>query len=191
MEVEMSASADDSAVMLCVDGSHLDHISEEMLLDGGLVSIRRLDLDDLDGVIALSETLTESERYFRFFTAYPSCLNNWARSLAERSDRQFALGAFESGRLIGVASYFMCNEPGCAEVAIVVAHQEHMRGVGTVLLGRLGQIARDNGVNRFVADVLAENYLMRKVMSDAGWPCTIHADGSELRVDVNLAELAQ
>jgi GNAT superfamily N-acetyltransferase len=191
MEVEMSASADDSAVMLCVDGSHLDHISEEMLLDGGLVSIRRIDLDDLDGVIALSETLTESERYFRFFTAYPSCLNNWARSLAERSDRQFALGAFESGRLIGVASYFMCDEPGCAEVAIVVAHQEHMRGVGTVLLGRLGQIARDNGVNRFVADVLAENYLMRKVMSDAGWPCTIHADGSELRVDVNLAELAQ
>ena len=78
-----------------------------------------------------------------------------------------------------------------AEVAVVVAHQEHMRGVGTVLLGRLGQIARDNGLNRFVADVLAENYLMRKVMSDAGWPCTIHADGSELQVDVNLAELAQ
>ncbi len=97
----MSTSADDSAVTLCVDGSHLEHISEEMLLDGGLVSIRRLELDDLDGVIALSETLTESERYFRFFTAYPSCLKNWARSLAERSDKQFALGAFESGRLIG------------------------------------------------------------------------------------------
>jgi RimJ/RimL family protein N-acetyltransferase len=174
-----------------MSNEYLQHISEEVLLDGGLVSIRRLDVDDLDGVIALSETLTESERYFRFFTAYPSYLNHWARSLAQRSDKQFALGAFESGRLIGVASYFMCNEPGCAEVAIVVAHQEHMRGVGTVLLCRLGQIARDNGVNRFVADVLAENHLMRKVMSDAGWPCTIHADGSELRVDVNLAELAQ
>jgi RimJ/RimL family protein N-acetyltransferase len=175
-EIEMSTSADDSAATL---------------LDGGLVSLRRLDRDDLGAVIALSETLTESERYFRFFTAYPAYLKNWARSLAERSNKQFALGAFESGRLIGVASYFMCNEPGCAEVAIVVAHQEHMRGVGTVLLGRLGQIARDNGLERFVADVLAENHLMRKVMSDAGWPCTIHADGSELRVDVDLAELAQ
>jgi hypothetical protein len=174
-----------------MSNEYLEHISEEMLLDGGLVSLRRLDLDDLDGVIALSKTLTESERYLRFFTAYPSNLKNWARSLVERSDKQFALGAFESGRLIGVASYFMCNEPGCAEVAIVVAHQEHMRGVGTVLLGRLGQIARDNGLDRFVADVLAENFLMRKVMSDAVWPCTIHADGAELRVDVNLAELAQ
>jgi RimJ/RimL family protein N-acetyltransferase len=172
----MSTSADDSAATL---------------LDGGLVSLRRLDRDDLGAIITLSETLTESERYFRFFTAYPAYLKNWARSLAERSNKQFTLGAFESGRLIGVASYFMCNEPGCAEVAIVVAHQEHMRGVGTVLLGRLGQIARDNGLERFVADVLAENQLMRKVMSDAGWPCTIHADGSELRVDVNLAELAQ
>jgi RimJ/RimL family protein N-acetyltransferase len=174
-----------------MSNEYLEHISEEMLLDGGSVSLRRLDLDDLDGVVALSKTLTESERYLRFFTAYPSNLKNWARSLVERSDKQFALGAFESGRLIGVASYFMCNEPGCAEVAIVVAHQEHMRGVGTVLLGRLGQIARDNGLDRFVADVLAENFLMRKVMSDAVWPCTIHADGAELRVDVNLAELAQ
>jgi hypothetical protein len=66
-----------------------------------------------------------------------------------------------------------------------------MRGVGTVLLGRLGRIARDNGLDRFVADVLTENYLMRKVMSDAGWPCTILCGRSELRVDVNLAELGQ
>jgi RimJ/RimL family protein N-acetyltransferase len=170
---------------------YVEHVSEATLLDGGLVSLRRLDRDDLGDIIALSETLTESERYFRFFTAHPADLKNWARSLAERSDKQFALGAFESGRLIGVASYYMCNEPGCAEVAIVVAHQEHMRGVGTVLLGRLGQIARDNGLERLVADVLAENHLMRKVMSDAGWPCTIHASGSELQVDVNLAELPQ
>ena len=170
---------------------YLDHISEATLLDGGLVSLRRLGLDDVDGIIALSETLTESERYLRFFTAHPGHLKSWARSLADRSNRQFALGAFDSGRLIGVASYFMCDDPGCAEVAIVVAHQEHMRGVGTVLLGRLGQIARDNGLDHLVADVLTENYLMRKVMSDAGWPCTIHADGSELRVDVNLAELGQ
>ena len=100
----MSTSADDSAVMVCVDGSpasdaavrwaaacrssspgcqrhcwkvvmsneYLEHISEATLLDGGLVSLRRLDLDDLDGIIALSETLTESERYFRFFTAHPT-----------------------------------------------------------------------------------------------------------------------
>ena len=185
----MSSSADDCAVMVCVDESPASEAAT--LLDGRVVSLRRLDLDDLDSIIALSESLTESERYFRFFTAYPTYLKSWARSLAERSNKQFALGAFESGRLIGVASYFMCNEPGCAEVAIVVAHQEHMRGVGTVLLGRLGQIARQNGLDRFVADVLAENFLMRKVMSDAGWPCTIHADGSQLRVDVNLAELRQ
>ncbi|MGY4649785.1 hypothetical protein [Mycobacterium sp. URHB0021] len=101
---------------------YLDRISEGTLLDGGLVSLRRLDLDDLDGIIALSEALTESERYLRFFTAHPGYLKGWARSLADRSNRRFALGAFESGRLIGFASYFMCDDPGCAEVAIVVAH---------------------------------------------------------------------
>ncbi|MGY4649786.1 hypothetical protein ACVWWN_003582 [Mycobacterium sp. URHB0021] len=65
-----------------------------------------------------------------------------------------------------------------------------MRGVAPCCLADLDKLP-DNGLDHLVADVLTENYLVRKVVSDAGWPCTVHADGSELRVDVNLAELGQ
>ena len=41
------------------------------------------------------------------------------------------------------------------EVAVVVAHNEHLRGVGTALLRRLGEIARENGVHHLIAEVLA------------------------------------
>jgi hypothetical protein len=34
--------------------------------------------------------------------------------------------------------------------------------------------------------VLAENYLMLRVMADAGWPCTRPLDGSVLHVEMDL-----
>ena len=69
---------------------------------------------------------------------------------------------------------------------MVVAHNEHLRGVGTALLRRLGEIAKENGLHYLVADVLAENYLMLRVMADAGWPCTRPLDGSVLHVEMDL-----
>jgi hypothetical protein len=71
-------------------------------------------------------------------------------------------------------------------VAVVVAHIEHLRGVGTALLRQLGVVARHNGLHHFVADILAENYPMLRVMFDAGWQCTRHLDGLVLDVDIDL-----
>jgi hypothetical protein len=46
-----------------------------------------------------------------------------------------------------------------------------------------------NGLHYFVADVLAENYLMLKVISDVGWPCTRHLDSAVFRIELDLANL--
>ena len=71
----------------------------------------------------------------------------------------------------------------------MVAHDQHERGVGTALLRELGRIARDAGQHHFVADVLAENYAMRRVINDAGWPTIERRDGSVVSVDVNLDDI--
>ena len=81
------------------------------------------------------------------------------------------------------------DQPGRAEIAVVVAHEQHARGVGTALLQKLGRIAHRAGLRHFVADVLAENYAMRRVIADAGWPITQHRDGSVLSVEVNLDDI--
>lgn len=51
------------------------------------------------------------------------------------------------------------------------------------------------GLHHLVAEVLAENHQMLQVLSDTGWPCTRHLDGSVLHVEINLiavnAELAE
>jgi GNAT superfamily N-acetyltransferase len=76
---------------------------------------------------------------------HPAQLQRYARSITERSNDQYCLGAFDSEKLLGVANYVACKTPGDAEVAVVVAHNEQMRGVGTALLRRLGEIAKENG----------------------------------------------
>ena len=159
------------------------------LTDGESVTIRRLKSDDYDGVVALAVGLSEEERYLRFFTGHPTYVGEWALSLTTAAEGVVALGVFESGELIGVANYSELNDPGCAEIAVVVAHEQHERGVGTALLRALGRIAKDAGQHRFVADVLFENHAMRRVIKDAGWPATQHRDGSVVSIEVNLDDI--
>lgn len=95
------------------------------------IDVRVLCNDDYDAVIRLVSELDADERYRRFLTRYPTYIGEWALSLTTPSDRGCALGAFESGDLQGVANYVDTSEDGCAEVAIVVAHEQHHRGIGT------------------------------------------------------------
>jgi len=82
-----------------------------------------------------------------------------------------AISAFEAGRLIGAANYVRSSDQAeVADVAIALAHKDHLRGVATPMLRRLGEAARSNGIRYFVADILAENHPMLKVTRDAGWP---------------------
>lgn len=156
------------------------------LHDGAVVEIRRLATNDYDAVVWLAETLTDRERYLRFFQVHPRALDEWAHSVTSPAKNTVAMGVFESGELIGVGNYTTTDIPGSAEIAVVVAHQQHERGVGTALLRALGKHARRRGVRRFVADVLAENHLMLKVLSDGDWACTRHLDGPVFRIEMAL-----
>lgn len=160
------------------------------LLDGATVSIRRLTPDDYDGVVALAADLSEEERYLRFFTAHPTYIGEWALSLTAPTGAVVALGVFESGELVGVGNYTTLPKPGYAEIAVVVAHEQHERGVGTALLLALGSIARGAGLHHFVADILARNHAIREVVRDAGWPATLRRDGPVLTMDVDLDEIS-
>jgi GNAT superfamily N-acetyltransferase len=168
----------------------VDDLFTSTLRDGATVQVRRLEPADIDAVIALHDTLSDRERYLRFFTMHPAHLKTVADTLTDGRSEDYALGTFESGTLIGVASYLVCGRPATAEVAVVVAHNDHLRGVGTVLLRRLAQIARDKGIRHLVADVLVTNHLMFKVLHDAGLhPQHKRFDDGVVHLDVDLAEL--
>jgi hypothetical protein len=133
-------------MMTTVNSERVDRADTVTLPDGAVVSLRRLDEHDAEAVIAFHRDLTDRERYYRFFVIHPGFLHTFARKLVEKSPTNYAIGAFEVGRLIGVANYVRTNDPDVAEVAMTVAHQDHLRGAATAMLRRLGKAERGNGI---------------------------------------------
>lgn len=169
--------------------SHGEFLTTVTLIDGAEATLRRLRPADYDAVVSLAVDLSAEERYQRFFTVHPTYIVEWALSLTKPAEGIVALGAFEADELIGLANYAELPPPGDCEIAVVVAHEQHDRGVGTALLRQLAHIARATGQHRFVADVLFENSAVRRVLHDAGWPITQHRDGPVLSIEVDLDEV--
>ena len=60
------------------------------------------------------------------------------------------------------------EEHDVAEAAIAVVDDMQNRGVGHALLMALAEAARERGIKRFRADVLASNTPMRHLLEEAG-----------------------
>jgi RimJ/RimL family protein N-acetyltransferase len=158
------------------------------LLDGRRVSLRPLRGDDAEAVAALHRNLSSYDRFLRFFTLSPAHLDELVRMLIEPAAGQYALGAFDVQRLVGVANFAVSDDPTVADIAILVAHEDHLCGVGTALLRCLAEIAENQGIRRFVADILADNRLMFKVISDLGWPYERSSCGPVCRLEFELPQ---
>ena len=162
------------------------------LLDGRVVSLRRLGADDAESVMELHQHLSDNDRYYRFFTLHPVQLDEIVGKLTEPAPGRCALGAFDDDRLIGVANYVVvCDDPKAAEFAIVVAHEDHSLGVGTAMLKHLARIAGAHGIGRFIADVLGENHLMLMVVFDLGWRCDPAGYGSVRHLTIELPDFVE
>ena len=72
-------------------------------------------------------------------------------------------------RVVTLASYARLRERDVAEVAFAVADDFQARGIGTRLLEQLATRAAEQGIVRFVAEVIAENRPMLRVFSEAGF----------------------
>ena len=99
-----------------------------------------------------------------------------------------ALAAEHDGHLAGLAEYEVPPEETTAEIALAVADDGHHRGVATLLLEHLADVARTAGVTAFTADALSENHEVLKVFKDLGLHIARRFDGPEVRCTVELTE---
>lgn len=97
-----------------------------------------------------------------------------------------ALVAFDvaSGEGIGVARW-VGTAPEEAEPAIVVADAWQRKGLGSRMLALLRERARDEGITRFVAPVLAENTAAIALLEELGGT-TRMTSGPELELIIEL-----
>ena len=132
-----------------------------VLRDGSTVHIRVMRPADEGGLCELLNSLSEDSRWLRFY-----CLQNSAGLAAEAHreanlDQAFGLLACsgDDERVVGHAFYVAIDERR-AEVAFTIANNFQGRGLGTILLCQLAEVAAANGIKEFEADVVAANHAM-------------------------------
>jgi acyl-CoA synthetase (NDP forming)/GNAT superfamily N-acetyltransferase len=156
-----------------------------LLADGAVVRMRELDESDAAELAGLYDRLPTYDRFLRFFSAGTRPDVESLISRARPGD--VSVGAFRGEDLIGVAHAVGIEaDPTTAEIAMAVAHPAQAHGVGTLLLEYLASRARDRGVRRFVADVLAENSRMWQVITDSGLPVRRRVGGGEVHIELDL-----
>ena len=159
------------------------HDGDVVLRDGSTVRIRVMRPTDEPGLLALLQSLSEESRWLRFYSsASGSALVTEAHREANL-DHTFGLLAFSGldQRVVGHAFYAVIDE-GRAEVAFTIANDFQGRGLATILLGQLAEVATANGINVFEAEVVAANHAMLNVFRASGFPIEVDATAGQLHV---------
>jgi len=145
------------------------------LADGTRVLLHPLRPADRAVYLRGFEHLSARSRYMRFFSP--------KNTLSEAELRYFldvdhhdheAIAANDitggGGEGVGVARYIRDrDDPTVAEVSVAVVDSHQGRGLGAVLLGAIARRAREEGIRRLRATVLADNTRMLRLIRGR-WP---------------------
>src|SRR5205807_611106 len=128
-------------------------------------------------------TVSPDSIAFRFFGA-PDI--NWVIAWSvdvDYADR-FALVA-ESGdpRRIVAHAVYVREDAERAEVAFLVADAWQRRGISTILLAHLADIAERQAISTFTAQVLPFNHRMIDVFRDSGFPIEMRSTRDAIEVE--------
>jgi len=143
-----------------------------VLRDGSTVLIRQVHSADApllaDGFARLSARSLQQ----RFLSPKSSLSAAELRFLTEVDhDDHEAIGALSraDGRGVGIARYIRDpGDPTAAEIAVTIVDDWHGRGLGTELLARLSDRARQAGIRRFTATTAYGNAAMGGLLRNMG-----------------------
>ena len=168
-----------------------NYAATERLRNGSELQVRALRPDDRAEMLAAVGRFSKQTLYRRFFAP--------KRSFSEREIEFFlnvdftshvALVAVlsEGGRqvIVGGARYVV-SQPGCAEVAFAIDDPHQKLGIATHLIRHLIEIARANGLEAFIAEVLPENTPMLKIFERCGLALTTRRERGVVHVRLALS----
>jgi len=162
------------------------------LQDGRDVLVRRLDRDDASALTAALDRADPMDLRRRFMGVPPPA--SYLVKQLERADgvHDLVLGAFDpAGRLVGVAQFDRPDEEPTAEVAIEIAKDWQHDGLGTLMLTRLAELARDRGIHEFTATYYADNLPIRRLLRDIGHVVTSGYEMGEGHMRLSLDEVRE
>jgi len=141
-----------------------------VLRDGTRLAIRPIRAADKAELSAGLARLSPATAHKRFMSPKTSFSSTELRYLTEVDGHHHAaLVAEETDpphRIVAVARYVeLHEEPGTADVAIVVGDPLQGQGLGTVLAAHLAEEAARHGIRHFSATMLSDNHAAHRLMA--------------------------
>jgi ribosomal protein S18 acetylase RimI-like enzyme len=169
----------------------VDYTVCELLGDGCAIEIRALRREDeADMLAAVGKTSAQSLQR-RFFVMKRHFSD---KELAFFLDVDFnnhvaivAVAEERGGKVIVGGGRYIVFEPGRAEMAFVVIDAWQGRGIGSLLMRHLVEIANSAGLKELTAEVLPENAAMIKVFGKFGFRPAPRRDPQVLHLVRKLA----
>ncbi|MGB2716528.1 MAG: GNAT family N-acetyltransferase [Vicinamibacterales bacterium] len=157
-----------------------------VLRDGSTVTLRTAAEADVPAIQQFFERLSPISLYQRFHSL-PRLDTSRIRLLVAEGSDALVLVATLTGRIVAMAGYYpRKGNTHKAEVAFAIADELQGRGLGTRLLERLAEAARERNVRWFEADVQSENQKMIDVFSESGFSLTQNVESGVTHVVLSL-----
>lgn len=166
------------------DGYPANREADVVLHDGSTVHLRPVRREDEAALRQLFDGLSVESRAFRFFSGAVDVERAAATLAAVDYADHYGLVAVRGGdRVVGHGLY-VGGPDRRAEVAFAVAEEMQGRGLGTILLAHLAEVAEEHGYLTFVAEVLPQNHRMIEMFRESGLPTQVRAEPGVLRVEM-------
>jgi len=167
------------------------YVSDWMLEDGTPVKIRPMKPEDEPLVADFLADCSEETIYFRYFRR----IKKWTHEMLIRftqNDYDRELGLMAVGVppgpevMMGVTRLVTTPDRQDAEFAIIVGDAWHGKGLGSKLIQRLLEVAKDMGVKRLRGDVLSENHPMLALAKKHGFTLKKDEEGQTVKLEITL-----
>ena len=154
-----------------------------VLKDGSTVQVRPMRPEDDAALLSLFQSLSDESLWFRFYSFKKGAALAAEAHRETNLDRTFGLVALNGpeAQIVGHAFYAEIDQHR-AEVAFTIANDFQGRGLGTLLLGQLAEVAEANGIQTFEAEVVAANHPMIRVFRESGFHMEVTARAGQLHV---------
>ncbi len=143
--------------------------------DGKIIKIRPIKPTDERMLQELYYSLSDNDRYLRFFSRDRKFPHKFVQPLANidyTTDMILVGEYFEEGeqKIVASAAFFKTHQPSTVELGIVVKKDFRRTGIAKFLLNYLVIIARELNYKFFTGSILLENKPMLHFLNNSGYP---------------------
>jgi acetyltransferase len=174
----------------------LQYVSSWVMKNGTEVTLRPIRPEDEPSMVKFHETLSDRSVYLRYFYSLSLssrvahdrlvriCFVDYDREMAIVADSQDVNTG--QHRILGVGRLVKSHAKNEGEVAVLVSDACQNQGLGTELFHRVMQIARDEKLSRVDAEILPDNFAMKKIARKLGFRLRTPDDPTSIRAVLDL-----